>query len=386
MKKHLTAVLSVLLLTACAGESAVSERSTAVPETTGTEDAFSSSDPDSSLTADLTDGYDPFASNGSDDSDVIGSFTYGVEWKDGKELVLDYAPTVSFRYYTENGANAIDFGLLLFVNGFRQPYRTEQEPVDQILHIFDVEQNERKVQTIEFEPIVGEFGETLSVEIISMFHPSFAPTEKTRHSDLIFNHRISSLFPSDLTVTEKTGLKEPAVCGAYSATEISEEMRRKYDKMDSTGGFSGENELENTVFLEILKNDVLLTPADLSELKYDQTPFNQNDSVTVCMYGGGKPCTYRVSLYLDHELVKGAFDGADYIDMTPSRDTICKKVIDPQKLNVTPDAYHHLYLIAIPFYTDKNYMERLALKSTSAVLSFSEQAISSISSQDIAPR
>ena len=91
MKKHLTAVLSVLLLTACAGESAVSERSTAVPETTGTEDAFSASDPDSSLTADLTDGYDPFASNGSDDSDVIGSFTYGVEWKDGKELVLDYA-------------------------------------------------------------------------------------------------------------------------------------------------------------------------------------------------------------------------------------------------------------------------------------------------------
>lgn len=53
----------------------------------------------------------------------------------------------------------------------------------------------------------------------------------------------------------------------------------------------------------------------LLEAESDFTPFNISDSITLCMYGN-EPCKYRVSMYINHELVKGAFDGADYIDIT----------------------------------------------------------------------
>lgn len=366
MKKHLSILFAALLLTACTGNPSGSDHSTTAPETSVTADPFA----DASGT--MTGEEDPFAADDEDGPDTLGGYQCGVEWEEGKELVLDYAPTVSFRYYARSDGVSNDFGLLLFVNGFRQPYRTEEEPTDQILHIMDVNKDERKVQTIEFEPIVGEEGETLSVEIVSMLHPRFALTNQTKGWELFMYHSIHSLFPSDLTVTQKTGLKEPAVCTDYETEPITEELRQQYNKMDSAGGFSGDNELDRSVFLETLKNGVLITPQDRRESDAMQTPFAKNDTVTLCMYGGGTPCKYRISAYLDHELIKGAFDGMDYIDMMPSHDVICKKQISPETLKVSPGEYHHLYFIAVPFYTDKNYGERMTLKSESAALFYDE--------------
>ncbi len=137
--------------------------------------------------------------------------------------------------------------------------------------------------------------------------------------------------------------------------------------MNAVGGNDG-NDLDSTVFLKALKNGVLITPAERMANPQNQMPFTQNDTLTLCMYGGGKPCKYCVSMYLDHQLVRGAFDGCDYIDVTPSAETMCKKTVDLTALGIADDACHHFYFIAIPFYTDHNYSERYALKSKSAAL------------------
>lgn len=362
MKKILTAFLSVaLLLTACSENKSNNKQDTDQNDSSATDqiseyDPFAGSNNNTS-TAEQSSEYDPFASS-NDDTTTVGSFNFGVEWEDGKELTLDYAPTVSFSFFVDNGGKTTDFGLLLFVNGIRQPYRTEENSENKIMHIFDVNQNERKVQTIEFEPVIGEIGDEVSVEIVSMFQPSFIQTENSNYE---FNHKISSLFPSKLSVTQETGLSEPEVCSDYAVTPITEEMRQEFND-------NGENDLDNRVFIETLKNDVFLTPADLLEEKHDSTPFTKNDSVTLCMYGGGDPCKYRVSMYINHDLVTGAFDGADYIDITTSRDSICTKKIDIEKLNLSLEDYNHLYFIAVPFYTNDNFEERMVLKSASVTL------------------
>ncbi len=347
MKRISAALLSVIMLTACSEKPVSSEQNPSAPET--------------NRMTEQTDDYDPFAADSRDEEETIGKFSFGVEWEKGKELVLNYAPTVSFPYYVENSASQSDFGLLIFVNGFRQPYRTDTEQDDRILHTFTVAQNERIHPNISFEPIVGEIGEVLSVEIISMFRPGFELTDQTTDSALNFNHRIQALYPSELTVTQHTGLTGPLVCKEYATVSISEEMRADYADPDG-------NSLDRLVFLEALKNDALITPNDRMKTETAKQVFDKNDTITLCLYGGGKPCKYRVSMYLNHELVSGAFDGCDYIDMTPSADVMCKKVIDMQKLNLPQTGYSHFYFIAVPFYTNKNYDERYTVKSETAAI------------------
>ncbi len=356
MKKILTAFISAaLLLTACSKNPSATKPSSE-------NDPFANAN-DNTSAAEQSIEYDPFAKSDENASTTVGKWGFGVEWEEGKELVLDYAPTVSFRYFVDNSGKTTDFGLLLFVNGIRQPYRTEENSENKIMHTFDVNQDERKVQTIEFEPVVGEKGDEVLVEIVTMFQPDFIQTENSNYE---FNHRISSLYPSRLSVTQETDLSEPKVCSEYEITPISDELRQEFNEMSSTGASSG-NALDNSVYIETLKNDVFYTPKDLQEVKYDSTPFTTNDSVTLCMYGG-ESCKYRVSMYINHELVTGAFDGADYIDMTPSRDSICKKRIDLEKLNLSLEDYNHLYFIAVPFYTNDNLGERMVLKSASVTL------------------
>ena len=361
MKRLLTVLCAVMLLTACAENPKIGEQSVSISDGTINEPFAETSQ---------TDDYDPFAqSNEKKKDEPDGAWTQGVEWKKNRELVLDYAPTVTFPYYIENGANRNDFGLLIFVNGFRQTYRTDTEPDDRVMHTFVVNQNETIHSMISFDPIVGHMGETLSVEIIGMFQPSFTLTDQTTHAALNFHHRIISLFPSDLTVTQKTDLKAPAVCSEYTEVPITEDIKDQYQN-------NGENMLDkaNDIFLEALKNDILITPGDRvkaaeqgKEIK--KTVFSGNDKITLCMFGGGKPCKYRISMYLNHELVHGVFDGYDYIDMMPSADIMCRKEIDMSKLKLPQNEFSHFYFIAVPFYTNKNYAERMTVKSESAAIS-----------------
>lgn len=356
MKKILTAFISVaLLMTACSKNPSATKPSSE-------NDPFANVN-DNTSAAEQSSEYDPFANSDENASTTAGKWGFGVEFEEGKELVLDYASTVSFRYYVDNDGKTTDFGLLLFVNGIRQPYRTEEESENKIMHTFDVNQDERKVQTIEFEPVVGEKGDEIMVEIITMFQPDFIQTENSYYE---FSHKISSLYPSKMSVTQETDLSKSKVCSEYEVTPISDELRQEFNEMSATGS-SGGNTLDSSVYIETLRNDVSHTPKDLLEGKGDTTPFTTNDSVTLCMYGG-ESCKYRVSMYINHNLVTGAFDGADYIDMTPSQDSICKKKIDLEKLNLSLEEYNHLYFIAVPFYTNDNFGERMTIKSDSVTL------------------
>ncbi len=351
MKKLLSLLLAAALLTGCA-EKTESAKDASASTTSGT-DASS-----------VESAYDPFAREDSGSGTEARSYSYGVNWKDGKEFVLDYASTVSFDYFVENDNTTTDFGLLLFVNGISQPYRTDAEPENKTMHIFNVNGSEKKTQTISFEAVTGEDGEELWVDVVSMLQPDYVQETNAYYG------LISSLYPSKLLVTEKTGKTDPKICTDYVTEQISDEMRQKFGTMGEKGG-AGKNSLDQNTTIEALKNGVLITPAERlqkGENKLDITPFQTSDFVELCMYGGKTPCKYRVSMYVNHELVKGAFDGADFIDMTASRDEICRKKLVLSELGLTLNEWNHLYFVAVPFYTDDNFEERMVLKSPSVTL------------------
>lgn len=350
MKRILPVVISAMLLSSCAAYSSDSV-------VTESKHAYESS------TVETTSTYDPFASASNESSSTI-NYSYGIEYQEGEEKVLHYAATISFQYYVDNQGSDNNFGLLLFANGIRQPYRTKEEPQDQTMHIFDVKQNERKVQTIEFEPIVGNNGEELSLEIVSMVNPRFVSDNNSVYQ---FNHRIMSPFPSIMQITDTMDKAEPSICSVYDITPITEELRKEYNKMDSKGEMSEENSLENTVYFETLKNGIFLSPNDYLAGKQDVSPFTTEDSISVCMYGGS-PCIYRVSMFINHELVPGVFDGADYLDMEVSGNQICTKTIELKKISSILQNCNSAYFIAIPFYSNQNYNERMVIKTPSVTV------------------
>lgn len=354
MKKQLSLLLAAVLLTGCTAESQ-SGKDSSVITTSGTD----------AQTMDSA--YDPFAKSDSDSGNEALSFAAGVNWKDGETYVIEYAPTVSLAYYVENdsGDKTVDFGLLLFVNGISQPYRTDGEPENKTMHIFNVNSSEKKTQTISFEAVTGEQGEALWVDVVTMIQPDYV---QEKNVDYGFHHKISSLYPSKMLVTEKTGKTDPKVCTDYEAEHISDAQRQQFSTMGENGG-AGDNLLDTNTTIEALKNGVLITPAErMQQAEPDLTPFQTSDFVELCMYGGKAPCKYRVSMYVNHELVKGAFDGADFIDMTASRDEICRKKIVLSELGLTLNEWNHLYFVAVPFYTSDNYEERMVLKSSSVTL------------------
>ena len=353
---------AALLLTACFDTQSSNESLTTQSDKNTTQSSADSKDGTSS---DETSSYDPFARADNDEntSATAASYSCGVNWKEGKDYVLDYAPTVSFEYFVKNDSADTDFGLMLFVNGIRQPYRTDTDTEDKVMHIFDVNKDETKTQTISFEAVTGEQGDELSVEIITMLHPDFVQETSSNYG---FNHKITSFYASKLSVTEKTGKIEPKICTSYETTPITDELRRQFDTTDEKGLVS-ENMLDNTVYVDVLKNGVLCTPEDLRIKEQDITPFKTSDYAELCMYGG-KPCQYRVSMYVNHELIKGAFDGMDYIDINVSKDNICKKKIEFQNLNLSLNDYNNLYFVAVPSYTDYSVEERMVLKSASVTV------------------
>lgn len=360
MKQIAVLAAAALLLTGC-GAAPSADGQSSSPQVK-TADVPSSDTETAQTTA-----YDPFAEDDSDsDGLMIRSWGSGADWKDGRMYVLDYAPTVSLRCYEELDGAVNDVGLLLFVNGFSQPYRTDEEPFVQTMHIAEVPPGERKYITVEFEPVAGELGDTLSVEIITMLHPRFMPTPQTKESELFISHSLHPFMPSKLSVTEKTGVTEPAVCTDYTAEPVTEALRKQYLVMGSTGSYSGENRLDSTVFLEVTQNAGIVTPAGMLGGAARELSFSADAPVTLCMLGGQR-CTYRVSLFADHELVHGAFDGCDYLDMTPAPDTLCKKEIDLGTLGLPAEGQHHIYFAAVPFYTGKNAGEEV-IKSVSAAL------------------
>jgi len=297
-----------------------------------------------------SDDYDPFAPKENDDiSGVAASFDFGVNWK-GEELVLDYKPTIEYEFFLNNSADKkCGFALLMFVNGIRQPYQFDGSDED-ILHHYDVNSKEKKTATIRFSPVTGKKCDTLSVYIVTMFEPTFSPVSTT--PEYGHNFRISQMSPVTIDITDSTGNSDISICTDYIRTEISSEMRSEYNQIDVDGNISG-NSLENSQLLfGVIKNGAYISPSERItasiETLTDASLFTKNDFIDLWVSGGGEECKYRVSMYVNHKLVEGAFDGYDYLDVAPSKDVICSKKIELSTLNVQLDEYNHIYFMAVP--------------------------------------
>jgi hypothetical protein len=366
MKKIITIlVLTALLITTFTG--CGNSKNTSVPtlpniqnttQTTAPNAQNNTSDDNISTTekpAQTTE-YDPFAE--AEEPETFPGWGGGIQWEEGQEKVLDYAPVISFQkeLHCDNGRQ--NFGVMLFVNGINQPLKLDNSE-EKMMHIVELE-NESVIQTMTFSPVVGEKGDKIYLQTVTMYDPNFVPASS--NPDYKFSHDIRGI-PASIDVTETTEKTTPPICTDYVKEPVTDEIRAEFQNQ-----WKADNYLDTQNYVKTLKNGVLNTPADYINGEIPQTPFESTDSVEVALYGGGEPCMYRVSMYINHELVKGAFDGMDYIDMEMSKNNISRKKVDYKNSGINLNEYNFIYFVAVPFYDNYPMEEKWVLKSDSVTL------------------
>ena len=112
--------------------------------------------------------------------EVLGSMVHGLNDKLDENEFIEYSGTdVEIDYYVELEGNVNNVGFLLFLKGEPQPYKIKGiETEYEYMHQLTVDE-ERKQFTFQFSPIVGEEGEVLELQVISIYNAAFIPDMTT---------------------------------------------------------------------------------------------------------------------------------------------------------------------------------------------------------------
>lgn len=119
--------------------------------------------------------------------------------ENGNKLPFLYqGGTLSIPYEVSATGKAKNVGFLVFVDGISQPYQTDTEPAYQTMHTMNLAEDDKVTPfSINFKPVTGKKGETLSLMIVSIYAPDFMP---------------------DMVNTSSYGMYHDALAGEYEIT------------------------------------------------------------------------------------------------------------------------------------------------------------------------
>lgn len=112
--------------------------------------------------------------------EIMGAISHGISWE---KLDTEEAGMLSYQggeleipYFVNASGIAVSSGFLLFVDGIPQPYKVKElGDAYEYMHVLSFEENTDTGYTLQFTPVTGKQGETLSLSIVSITDPQFQP-------------------------------------------------------------------------------------------------------------------------------------------------------------------------------------------------------------------
>ena len=126
--------------------------------------------------------------------EVLGSIGHGLSEILKEDEFIKYSGIdVEVDYYIELEGNVNNVGFLLFLKGESQPYKIKDVETEyEYMHQLTVEED-RKEFTFQFSPIVGEEGEVLELQVISIYNPVLIPDMVTTSSYGNYHHALPTI-------------------------------------------------------------------------------------------------------------------------------------------------------------------------------------------------
>ena len=107
--------------------------------------------------------------------------------------------TVTFEI--ENGGQSFDQAFLLYVNGERNDYSTDEYPDKKPYHVYELSEDEIIEVTLHFTPYNCKKGEKAIVNVVSMITPNYM-LEDYFYVSFGGHHGIARLWPYELTINQ----------------------------------------------------------------------------------------------------------------------------------------------------------------------------------------
>ena len=235
-----------------------------------------------------------------------------------------------------NNGQSFDQAFLLYVNGERNDYSTDEYPDKKPYHVYELSEDETIDVTLHFTPYNCKKGEKAIVNVVSMVTPNYM-LEDLSYVSFKIHHSIARPWPYELTVNQDAPeSKYHKISTECTKTEITDEYEKKYiEKQD------GEtiNRLDKYNLFNLYQEEE-------DELKGYYIAENE---IALNISARGKGGKFLIGIYVNHELQK-AFGDNYYALCEIDREhlTTITANIDVSKLS----KLNHIYMIVAPYDPD----------------------------------
>ncbi|ONK24255.1 beta-glucanase/beta-glucan synthetase [Bacillus sp. VT-16-64] len=311
----------------------------------------------------------PFEVN-DEETGVMGSMVHGFDNPEvdeneemlpipyhGGELKIDYSVAASGK--------AKNVGFLVFVDGIPQPYKfnTTEAPYE-YMHILDLEEDDKETPfTFVFTPITGKQGDTLDVNITSVYNPAFMPDMKETSSYGGYHSTLQSLgslvFEKDADVLEASSIpKKDYLRNVRLSTEpVTKELLEKHEKHRAM-------KIDLETLEKLVINEVNFD-GDRA-MNVDNLKVNDNGSLHVTFKLFGHPgIHYQNTFYINHQAL-ATVDGDTSFETTLAKGEV--SVIDVEIDLERLEDFNTFYVVSVPTNTADFPDNAFLLKSESVLL------------------
>lgn len=285
---------------------------------------------------------------------VLGTLNHGPshimqEGEDPKPFVYN-GGEFNFEYSVVASGTAKKMGFLMFVGGEAQPYKTDKNDNYEYMHYFEMQEDdiEEKISFI-FTPVTGNQGETLSLNIVSIYNAQFIP-------DMIETSNYGG-FHSELAATSELYFEsEPEEyldTTEYSNNSIITSLEGNKEEM--TQDFI-ENEL-TAIFMtpditrEILDKEINSYILVNDNLQYAELGFTKDIPIDITYkIFGAEGIEYTTTFYINHQPI--SYDNITSFDTTIEEGSI-------HNINLTIEGgnlkdLNTFYAVSVPVHNNGN--------------------------------
>lgn len=277
---------------------------------------------------------------------------FGITSPNPDKHTLEYdGEPINVSFGAENKGISGEWGLRMYINGYLQSYTVENNALND-MYIFRLEKEQECNFDFSFSPIIGKKGDELTVHFILYYNPNYVLNDN-EYLGYDNNHDISQLLPWKLIMNSDSDGNDLECFDSdlVSYSNITDNIKREYvEQYDEN--MNPINLLEETTFIENFQ----------TENNYDTLVYDNNKLISTTILGFGLPEKYRVSFYINHQLVR-AFDGSPYCIINVKKDLVSEiKVSFPYDLK---NDNNFVYIIAVPIYNSYNIDSSDVLKTNS---------------------
>jgi hypothetical protein len=255
---------------------------------------------------------------------------YGTEvWNvtDWLQIIDFNDEPITLEVLINNTHDEAEYGVILFVDGIRLPFTTNEHSESDYMQVFRFQGEEESFVSVTFSPTFVAQGETVAVNIATILNPRFR-LESMDFVNYLMHHRILPASPYHVRINTVSETEIPISNTVDDIEPTPQELQEQHANSD-----------ENVQFM--------LYQNSLEPLEHYFT-VQRGEDLQLSLACFGDSGSYRVSLYINHEIVP-AFNGKEYFDVDVELNLLKTRHINiPANVLELFDEFSHIYFIAVP--------------------------------------